>query len=98
MASEREDWYDHIEPEIRDVVRLLRDNGFNTTCSCGHEMYVELDLGNNLEDAELLARFLQEHDYKTFRLEATLLAPPDGMWVRRAIVYIGKWIPEISHD
>jgi len=38
------DWYEeNIEEPIRDVVRLLRDNGFNTQCSCGHEMYVQCE-------------------------------------------------------
>jgi hypothetical protein len=36
------DWYEeYIEEPIRDLVKLLRDNGFNTQCSCGHKMYVE---------------------------------------------------------
>ncbi len=36
------DWYDkNIEKPIRDFVRHLRDNGFNTVCSCGHEMEVQ---------------------------------------------------------
>jgi hypothetical protein len=44
-------WYEeNIEEPIRDIVKLLRNNGFNTTCSCGHEMYVEGDL---LIDGEL---------------------------------------------
>ena len=32
------DWYEkNIEPGVRDLVRLLRDNGVNTECSCeGH--------------------------------------------------------------
>lgn len=30
-----------IEEQIRKEVKLLRDNGFNTECSCGHEMYVQ---------------------------------------------------------
>ena len=35
-------WYDeYIEEPIRDLVKLLRDSGFNTECSCGHEMYVQ---------------------------------------------------------
>jgi hypothetical protein len=39
-----EDWHErHIEEPIRDIVRLLRNNGFNTTCSCGHKMYIEFD-------------------------------------------------------
>jgi hypothetical protein len=36
------DWYEeYIEESIRSVVKLLRDNGFNTECSCGHDMYVQ---------------------------------------------------------
>lgn len=38
------DWYDNIEAPIRPLVKLLRDNGFNTYCSCGHEMKVDCDL------------------------------------------------------
>ena len=35
-------WYErNIEEGIRDEVRLLRDNGFNTECSCEHEKYVQ---------------------------------------------------------
>ena len=35
-------WYDkYIEEGIRKEVRLLRDNGFNTICSCEHEMYIQ---------------------------------------------------------
>lgn len=35
-------WYDdNIEEPVRSLVKLLRDNGFNTECSCGHEMYVQ---------------------------------------------------------
>lgn len=37
------EWYDTIEPGIRPIVRLLRDNGINTTCSCEHTMRVEAD-------------------------------------------------------
>ena len=36
------DWYkEHIEEPVRSLVKLLRNNGFNTECSCGHEMYVQ---------------------------------------------------------
>lgn len=35
-------WYeDTIEEPVRELVYLLRNNGFNTECSCGHEMYVQ---------------------------------------------------------
>jgi len=39
------DWYEEcIEPGIRPVVRLLRENGINTQCSCEHEMYVQCEI------------------------------------------------------
>lgn len=35
-------WYEEfIEEPIRDIVKLLRENGFNTECSCGHDMYIQ---------------------------------------------------------
>lgn len=35
-------WYtENIEAGIRKKVKLLRDNGFNTECSCAHKMYVQ---------------------------------------------------------
>lgn len=38
-------WYeDNIEEPVRPLVRALRDNGFNTTSSCGHEMEVEVSM------------------------------------------------------
>jgi len=38
------DWYEeHIEPEVRDIVRYLRNNGINTESSCGHDMYIQCE-------------------------------------------------------
>jgi len=37
------DWYEeHIEEGVRDVVRLLRDHGYNTESSCHHDMTVQV--------------------------------------------------------
>jgi hypothetical protein len=42
VKKDSTDWYERvIEEPIRDVVRLLRNNGFNTECSCAHKMYVQ---------------------------------------------------------
>ena len=38
------EFYSDIEEPVREIVRVLRDNGINTTCSCGHEMYIEADI------------------------------------------------------
>lgn len=31
-----EKWYDCIEEPLKELVYTLRNNGFNTICSCGH--------------------------------------------------------------
>jgi hypothetical protein len=56
-------------------------------------MWVELDLGNNLEDAERLARFLQENGYDHFHLTTELFASPKTLWTRRAKVWFGDYVP-----
>ncbi len=38
------DWYSQIEEPVRELVKTLRDNGINTTCSCGHEMTIQADI------------------------------------------------------
>lgn len=40
MVTEK--WYtETIEEPVRELVHILRNNGFNTECSCGHEMYIQ---------------------------------------------------------
>lgn len=72
------DWYEaNIEPEIREFVKLLRDNGFNTTCSCGHKMYVECGY---IPDGEVqrLHNLLYPR-YKNYEITA-ILKCIDGFW------------------
>jgi len=62
-------WYeDVIEEPIRDLVKLLRDNGFNTECSCGHEMYVQCQY---LVDGEIqrLHKLLFDNGYRDYTIE-----------------------------
>jgi len=45
------DWYKCIEDPLKEIVYKLRNNGFNTTNSCGHKMYIEIDISwDRLED------------------------------------------------
>jgi len=51
------DFYDMIEEPVRDLVRLLRDNGYNTEDSCGHEGYIQIGYvldGNSLQELHRL--------------------------------------------
>ncbi len=42
--DKQSDWYkDNIEEPVRGIVKLLRDNGFNTQSSCGHSMTVQCE-------------------------------------------------------
>jgi len=60
------DWYEQmIEEPIKDLVFLLRNNGFNTTCSCGHDMTVEMEYYSG-DDIERLHDLLIENGYTKF--------------------------------
>ena len=60
------DWYERvIEEPVRDVVRLLRNNGWNTECSCGHQMYVQCEYvpdGDLMALQRLLTNFLHQKE------------------------------------
>lgn len=79
-------WYDQIEPEIRSVVILLRNNGWNTVCSCGHRMYVDISL-QNMDQIEELATFLKGNGYDDIVIQGELHTG-DGLWNRRCTVYM----------
>lgn len=71
------DWYEqNIELGIRDIVRLLRDNGVNTTYSCHHAMVIEAE---NSDDAELtyIYNLLIENGYDNFKIELCLYKEKD---------------------
>ncbi len=67
---------DNIEEGVRDVVKLLRDNGFNTTCSCHHEMLIQCDLhldGMFQDLHELLFNYFHERGEKcNYRIEYSI--------------------------
>ena len=84
--NKQEEWYDGLEPGIRDVVRLLRDNGFNTTCSCEHNMEIQLADIQHASDAERLAILLVETGYKGFVIRVHIEVPPGGYWARSMAV------------
>ncbi len=72
------DWYETLEPGIRDVVRLLRNNGYNTYYSCEHAMVVEIDMGScyNSQVLRELSELLQQNGYPTHQLQLTYTFRP----------------------
>jgi hypothetical protein len=67
-------WYEkYIEESIRELVKLLRDNGFNTECSCGHKMYVQCQYPM-ADDGEIqrLDSLLFNNGYEDYEISAIL--------------------------
>ena len=62
-------WYDCIEPEIRALVLLLRENGINTTCSCGHEGWIECETYDATAELHAVYALLREAGYRRFHIE-----------------------------
>ena len=65
MDAMNEKWYkDNIEEPLRDIVRLLRNNGVNTECSCGHELSIQYQYiaeGTTKIIHDLVYSYLFEH-------------------------------------
>lgn len=85
-------FYNNIEEPIREAVKMLRNRGVNTICSCGHEMWIAVALGNHMDEVEAIANILAEEGYENFRIECTLRKPSDGFWDRRATIYLNQWM------
>ena len=80
MSESEQTWYEEfVEEPIRPVVKLLRDNGINTTSSCGHAMTVEFDLFTG-GDLDRVNDLLFCAGYFHFEIEAHWTTVP---WPRR---------------
>jgi hypothetical protein len=86
-----EEWYSKIEEDIRPYVKFLRDNGFNTTCSCGHKMYVDVDFICE-DQIKQLYQLLCNTGYDNFNIVITIQMPPEGLPTFRATIYFNNWM------
>ena len=89
-----QDWYEkNIEEPIRNLVKLLRNNGINTTCSCGHEMYCECEThGNWYDESKGVYDLLVKNGYKHFKIEVTRGIDETGRSYSLLII----WLPKIN--
>ncbi len=64
-------WVKQIDKPLRNLVQLLRENGFNTSSSCGHlpRPYVQMEWYDD-EEVTKLYNLLVENDYKNFTITA----------------------------
>ena len=54
--------------ELRDLVRRLRNEGINTTCSCGHEMWIEFDSNDPSADLRNIKTVLLELKLQNWKI------------------------------
>jgi len=70
------DWYDTIEEPVRNIVKMLRENGINTQCSCGHDMYIQCEFypGYDTQHLHIILcnYFHKYHQEPNFRIESLI--------------------------
>jgi len=85
-------WYEqNIEPEVRELVRELRNNGINTFCSCGHEKYVECETYDPSEELKTVYNVMDKLGIESY--EAEIKATKDRVGYR-TFMYITLTEPE----
>lgn len=80
----QETWYECIEEPVRAVVKLLRNNGFNTFDSCGHTHKVKMEWYKDHE-VTVLWNLLYENGYEHFTIDAHWDAFPSHYPIRRVL-------------
>ena len=90
-----EDWYQRIEEPLKNLVKLLRNNGFNTFCSCGHlpMPYIQMEM---YEDAEMsrLYNLLTKNGYTNF----VLVAHWDSFLKRRTLEIRFSYLSKLAEE
>ena len=85
-------WYDSIEPEIRDIVRVLRNKGINTFCSCEHDMTIECESYDSTNEADVIYNCLVgDFNVKEYKATLTFDYNKNGY-------YFKKWNIEIKKE
>lgn len=67
------DWYEeNIEEGIRDIVRLLRNNGINTEASCEHKNYIQCQypMDENIARVDCL---LFNNGFRNYRIDISII-------------------------
>jgi len=80
-------WYsENIEEPVRDLVKLLRDNGINTECSCGHKMYVQCQF---IPDRQIMdiENLLLLNGYSNYKLSIEIKRI-DGHYYGNMIIFL----------
>ena len=77
-------FYDEIEEGVRKYVRLLRDEGINTTCSCHHEGYIQAESHDPTSERRIIWNVMFESGVKdwTATIYVSSLGTADSWEIR----------------
>ena len=89
--AELTEFYKGIEPGVRDIVRLLRDNGINTLSSCEHEKYIQFNLVGLAYEIDVIHNLLFNAGLRGYCIETIFGQPPDGFLYHRGTIYLDRW-------
>ncbi len=86
-----------VEPPFIELVKLLRNNGFNTTCSCGHLPcpYIQMHWYDG-EEIRKLYTLLVENNYRKFVLTAGWDEMINSRFLEVKFPYIKKQFANIN--
>ena len=88
---DKTDFWGSIEDGVRNIVRLLRDNGINTTSSCEHEKYIQFDLVGLAYEIEIIHGLLFNAGIRGYSIETIFGQPPDGFSYHRGTIHLDRW-------
>lgn len=86
-----------IEEPMRDLVKILRENGFNTISSCGHlpHPYVQLEWYEDIEIRSIY-NLLIENKYKNFIIKANWDSKLNSRFLKISFCYTTQPLVKLS--
>jgi len=84
---------EYIEEPVRDLVGFLRENGINTECSCGHNMYIQCQYAVDGELQRLHKLLFNFCHYKKKSIDYTInvtVRVVDGHMYQSLTIYLGE--------
>lgn len=61
-------FYSMIEEKVRPYVKMLRNSGINTTCSCEHEGYIECQSLDPSFEIDMIRKTFQENGLMEYKI------------------------------
>lgn len=78
--SSKNNFYLEMEGAVRLFVEELRNNGINTTCSCGHEGFIQADSNDPTTEQERIFNVMTVMGVKEWTATLEIQHLSNGYW------------------